>query len=200
MNEEEFSVEELTQAIKDYMNRTDSVEDIIKEKKEERELSNKSFECVWDGYKTVNNSVRTEIFVFRKAAFKVLFLATYTSILQSINRSNASDELYNLYKNICSRIDELKSEKELLTLIKIAVKELEKYNAYECNYDITMLLAMLNDKNSLMYDILSEDINSLAIRMKGISYMTNNNKRKELHDLNESIDYKVKELKLKKSY
>ena len=200
MNEEEFSVEELTQAIKDYMNRTDSVEDIIKEKKEERELSNKSFECVWDGYKTVNNSVRTEIFVFRKAAFKVLFLATYTSILQSINRSNASDELYNLYKNICSRIDELKSEKELLTLIKIAVKELEKYNAYECNYDITMLLAMLNDKNSLMYDILSEDINSLAIRMKGISYMTNNNKRKELHDLNESIDYKVKELKLKQSY
>ncbi len=200
MNEEEFSVEELTQAIKDYMNRTDSVENIIKEKKEERELSNKSFECVWDGYKTVNNSVRTEIFVFRKAAFKVLFLATYTSILQSINRSNASDELYNLYKNICSRIDELKSEKELLTLIKIAVKELEKYNAYECNYDITMLLAMLNDKNSLMYDILSEDINSLAIRMKGISYMTNNNKRKELHDLNESIDYKVKELKLKQSY
>ena len=200
MNEEEFSVEELTQAIKDYMNRTDSVEDIIKEKKEERELSNKSFECVWDGYKTVNNSVRTEIFVFKKAALKVALLATYTSIMKSISRGNASDELFGLYSNICSRIDELKSEKELLTLIKIAVKELEKYNAYECNYDITMLLAMLNDKNSLMYDILSEDINSLAIRMKGISYMTNNNKRKELHDLNESIDYKVKELKLKQSY
>ena len=200
MNEEEFSVEELTQAIKDYMNRTDSVENIIKEKKEERGLSNKSFECVWDGYKTVNNSVRTEIFVFKKAALKVALLATYTSIMKSINRGNASDELFGLYSNICSRIDELKSEKELLTLIKIAVKELEKYNAYECNYDITMLLAMLNDKNSLMYDILSEDINSLAIRMKGISYMTNNNKRKELHDLNESIDYKVKELKLKQSY
>ncbi len=199
MNEEEFNMEQITQAIKDYMNKTQTVEEVLSEKIQEDKNVKESFSVLWESYKNVSTSRNNEELVFKKAAVRVYFYSILINIFQSYNRSDAPEEIYKLYMSIRDNIKELKSEKELLIMIRDTIKILEKYKAYECNYDLSVLLALINDKNCLMYDILKEDLNGMAIRLRGISYF-GSSKREELQNINENIDYKVTELKLKKSY
>ena len=200
MDEENINMDEIRQMILNYMQQTSNVESVLNDAKEEYDKSKNSFKLLWEGYDTVATSRNKEVLVLRKAALKIYFASLLTGIFSMFNRSDAYIEMNKLYDSICKSIDDLKDEKELLLIIKNTIKELEKYNAYECNYDISLLLALINDKHSLMYDITTEDIKSLSIRMRGISYMTDNNNREELKNINENIDYKVKELKLKKTY
>ena len=104
----------------------------------------------------------------------------------------------NLHSDISQSIRDLREERELLLNIKKAIKELQKYEAIDCNYDISLLLSLINDKNSLMYEVLNESIQSLNVRLRGISF-SSTNKAEELELINENIEYKVQELKLLKN-
>ena len=198
--EEEFDYELFRELVKQYMNQTPNVEDVLNEKKEEISAAKKSFELLWEGYNSVSDERKNEIAILRKASARIYLYSFVVYIFSKFNRSDAVGEMDKLLDSLLASIKDLKDEKELLLMIKNTIQELEKYNAPECNYDLSLLLALINEKHGLMYDITTEDINSLAVRMKGISYMTDNNKREDLKNVNENIEYKVNELKLRKTY
>ena len=198
--EEEFDYELFRELVKQYMNQTPNVEDVLNEKKEEISAAKKSFELLWEGYNSVSDERKNEIAILRKASARIYLYSFVVYIFSKFNRSDAVGEMDKLLDSLLASIKDLKDEKELLLMIKNTIQELEKYNAPECNYDLSLLLALINEKHGLMYDITTEDINSLAVRMNGISYMTDNNKREDLKNVNENIEYKVNELKLRKTY
>ncbi len=97
MNEEEFNMEQITQAIKDYMNKTQTVEEVLSEKIQEDKNVKESFSVLWESHKNVSTSRNNEELVFKKAAARVYFYSILINIFQSFNRSDAPEEIYKLY-------------------------------------------------------------------------------------------------------
>jgi hypothetical protein len=131
---------------------------------------------------------------------RTLLCYALNKVLCAFVRSDACDELLLLNKSIDASLAELREEKKLLANIRSAVKELQKYNIDECNYDMALLLALINEKNDLMLRKLNEEVKGLGIRLRGIDYYSNSKIQEDLDLVSENIDYKVQKLELTHKY
>ncbi len=198
-DEEAFKEEVLKQA-QEYLNRTSTVGEVIDMKKEELDQIKADFKALWQAYNITAKTRRDEVWILERSKIRTYLYGILVKLLYFTSRSDAYEEVMNIHSNICGYLNELREERELLLQIKAAIKELEKYSAVDCNYDISMLLSLIVQKNALIFDVLNEDVNSLQIRLKGIDYISAKNKREELKDVNENIEYQVQELQLKPKY
>jgi hypothetical protein len=97
-------------------------------------------------------------------------------------------------------LKDLREEKDLLRNMRSAIKELEKYDIDDCNYDMALLLALINEKNDLLMKRLNEEVRGLGIRLRGIDYYSNSKIQEDLDLVSENIDYKVQKLELTHKY
>lgn len=196
--DEESFKDEVLKAAQEYLQHTTTIDEAIDGRKKQIAAAKESFEIIWEAYNTVSKSRNKEEYIFRKARMRIYLYGILVNLLSAFNRRGAYEEVMNLHSDISQSIKDLREERELLLNIKKAIKELQKYEAIDCNYDISLLLSLINDKNSLMYEVLNESIQSLNVRLRGISF-SSTNKAEQLELINENIDYKVQELKLLKN-
>jgi len=197
-DEKAFTEEVLRQA-KEYLNHTKTVDEAITSRKEEIADIKENFKALWKAYGIVSKSRNQESQMFKETKIRLYLYSMLVKLLSAFYRKGTYDEIMGVHDSISLSLKELKQEKELLNIIKNAIKELEKYQATDCNYDMSLLLSLINEKNALMYSVLKEDVDSLRIRMKGFDYSSNTNYREDLKDIDASINNKVNELKLIKS-
>ena len=196
---EEF-VEAVMQAAREYLNHTTTIEDAIAGQKAQIESTRKNFKCLWEAYETVSKNRNKKQDEMTKIKIKMFITAIIVSLLDAFVKEDMYVQVMEVHNGVSKSIDDIKREKELLRVIKEAIQELEKYQAIDCNYDLSLLLSLIYDKNNLIYGIIKEDIESLSVRIKGINFSSNTNKREELKSINEEIDEKVKLLGLKPKY
>lgn len=192
MSSNEFN-RDLLKMVSDILGKYESIESMEAEK--EQDIKD-NFLMLWDIYKTVSKSRNKQEIDFVIVKIRMRLYAMLVKILSAFNRSDTYDQMMIIHGNISDAIKELKKEKEFLNTIKDVIKELEIHKNTDKNYNISLLLLLIYDKNCLIYDVLKEEIESLQIRMKGIDYASNTGKRKELENTNISIENKAKELKL----
>ncbi len=196
---EEF-VEAVMQAAREYLNHTTTIEDAIAGQKAQIESVKNNFKCLWEAYETVSKNRNKKQDEMTKIKIKMFITAIIVSLLDAFVKEDMYVQVMEVHNGVSKSIDDIKREKELLRVIKEAIQELEKYQAIDCNYDLSLLLSLIHDKNNLIYGIIKEDIESLSVRIKGINFSSNTNKREELDSINEEIDKKVKLLGLKPKY
>ena len=201
---EDFSEEEFRQkvinAARVDLDQTPNISDTLEAKKAELANTKANFEAIWAAYKTLSKARNKEEWQFIDAKVRTLLYASLNRLLFFLVRADAYDQLMELNEKIDGSLKELREERQLLLNMKSAIKELEKYKIDDCNYDMALLLALINEKNAVLIKILNEEVYGLSIRIKGINYSSNSNMREDLQVINENIDYKVQRLSLDRRY
>ena len=179
---------------------TPNIGECIKITKNNLKQIEENFNAIWEAYKMLKKAITNEEWKFIDAKARTLLCYALNKVLCAFVRSDACDELLLLNKSIDASLAELREEKKLLANIRSAVKELQKYNIDECNYDMALLLALINEKNALLLTRLNEEVYALGVRIKGINYASNKKTDEDLALVNENIDYKVQRLELTHRY
>ncbi len=172
-----------------------TIDEALEQRKEQIKTIKEDFKFLWETYKTVSLTRQVEMKQQKMAQIRTYLYGILVGMFSSFYRDGAYEQVSKLGTSISSSIKELKEEKKLLSDIKSAIKELEKYETIDCNYDISKLLSLIGDKNVLLDGILKNDTRSLQIRLKGIDYASSDYKTK-LDEINRDIDSKVQQLNL----
>ncbi len=194
MEEENFDFNSLMEFVKSEIEKTYTVEEAVKEKKREDDIIRDNFKVLWENYKSVNDIRKDSIKNLTSAKYRLLL----SNLLIIIIRSDAKIEIDKLISLVDCSTKELKDEKELLIIIRNAIKELESILANGCNYELCDLLSNLYDKNMCIYNNVTSAIQASATRLRGINTQTPEKYIREKEELDKKINDSVIKLGLKK--
>ena len=190
---DDIDLDELNEYIKNELNKTYTVKEVIEERIKEEESIKESFNTLWNNYNTVKKVRDLSIYNLRNAKYKIILLNLFLLLF----RNDVKSEIDKIINVINNANNELIDEKELLILIRDALKELQKHKAINANYEMSNLLSCLYDKNVAIYKSVCEDISNSTAIIKGFNIPSVNKYKDEIDDLNYEINESVKKLGLK---
>lgn len=174
----------LNKLLNELVNSITSVDDAIKDKEEENKLLKESFNNVKNLYKDVSNVRKMIIDQLNLSKFKLQLVKLYSILINS-----GYIDILNLELNKINETNyEFKSQKNLLIAIKDSIKKLEKYNTGVCNYDISVLLWLIYDKDFKVIEILNDYLKTCEYAMNGITYYGNKRLDDDLEEINNQIN------------
>ena len=193
-NEEAFRQKVINAAQAD-LDETPNIGESIQKRKNDLAQIKDNFNAIWAAYKALKKARNHEEWQFIDAKVRTLLYAILNKLLSAFVR-----EIMKLNDKIDLSLKDLREEKDLLRNMRSAIKELEKYDIDDCNYDMALLLALINEKNDLLMRRLNEEVRGLGIRLRGIDYYSNSKIQEDLDLVSENIDYKVQKLELTHKY
>lgn len=199
IDEEELRAQ-VKQMAEQYLYGVTSVPKTIEDEKKALEEAKASFKSLWETYNNTKKSRSYTAYLLRREKIRIGLYKALLNLFQAFNKQDACEELDNLSSSITISLQELRDEKDLFAIIRLAIKELSKYQAIDCNYDISELLALMYNKHRLIYAVEQEDWQSFQVRNRGINYISNGVNRAELDQTNQSIEEKIQGLELKPRY
>ena len=174
----------LNKLLNELVNSITSVDDAIKDKEEENKLLKESFNNVKNLYKDVSNVRKMIIDQLNLSKLKLQLVKLYSILINS-----GYIDILNLELNKINETNyEFKSQKNLLIAIKDSIKKLEQYNTGVCNYDISVLLSLIYDKDFKVIEILNDYLKTCEYAMKGITYYGNKRLDDDLEEINNQIN------------
>ena len=194
MNEENINYEELAELVKMEMMKSHNVKDVIADKEEENKLVKNSFSNLWQLYNAVDEERVKSIKEYNKVIVKILV----KNFLVMVIRNDVYFEIEDLVKFIKVNIRNLKDEKELLIMIKDAIRELERLLAVDCNLDLAVLLASIHNKNIAINESVFANVISCLSRTRGIRTQIPAKYDEKIEECNYRIDELIVKLGLKK--
>ncbi len=198
-NEEAFRQKVINAAQAD-LDETPNIGESIQKRKNDLAQIKDNFNAIWAAYKALKKARNHEEWQFIDAKVRTLLYAVLNKLLSAFVRAGTYDEIMKLNDKIDLSLKDLREEKDLLRNMRSAIKELEKYDIDDCNYDMALLLALINEKNDLLMRRLNEEVRGLGIRLRGIDYYSNSKIQEDLDLISENIDYKVQKLELTHKY
>lgn len=185
---EEFIKKELEKSFN-----STKIEDIIKEREEDLHLIDESFKALDTDFKTTNKTRKEIATSLCIAIIHINILKIFEFIF---NDFELVDELDKLIGKVSNAYSEIISQKEVMIIVREAYKKLKSLEIYECNGDISDLLALMQEKDELLYDDILSEIRLTSSRVKGFN--TYKKENKELDEINEKIEKKLHRLGLSK--
>ena len=193
MDDDNFDVNELFKQIFSQMEKISNIDEALQAHSVEEAMIKDSFNNVWNNYNLVSDN--------RKKALKALFILRlqlfFSFFIRSIINNDIGLEVDSLIDKIKASSLKIKNQKELLILIKKALKKLESKLIYDCNYDINELLELLYIEDFIIIKIVSEEINRFETRMNRIAIYPSQRYNDDLNKIEEQIDEYAKSLGLK---
>ena len=193
MDDDNFDVNELFKQIFSQMEKISNIDEALQAHSVEEAMIKDSFNNVWNNYNLVSDN--------RKKALKALFILRlqlfFSLFIRSIINNDIGLEVDSLIDKIKASSLKIKNQKELLILIKKALKKLESKLIYDCNYDINELLELLYIEDFIIIKIVSEEINRFETRMNRIAIYPSQRYNDDLNKIEEQIDEYAKSLGLK---
>lgn len=175
--------EELKQLVKEMFENSSSVDDVIKQRKQEIEINKESFIAVKKNYRVAAASRHINLTNLRLLRLSVKFYKLKLQFLQ--------DEGYKLYEEYENRIngsiEEIYNLKSILKLIKIAINRLEKVEETLCLKEINELIYNIIQKQGLICDYVEDLAEKYSLRYEGINITSNNKLEQELNKTDENI-------------
>lgn len=187
---EDISEEELNKLREDT-----TIDGVIKLKNIEESAIDEYFNYIWTTYHQMQNGRKDILKNLKQAKLRISLL---NFIMKITNDEDIHKELEILLNCIKNNIDIIKSEKELINLVYIAIEKLQRYRIVDANEEIYNILDLLNEKNIILFDSVSDAIGNLATRINGIS-ITTKDVSKQIEDTDTQINTSVLNLGLKKS-
>ena len=191
--DEEVKGEELKRLIDEALNKTETIEEILKAKEEEL----KETKLI---YKELKNDFRKTREILKELIMRIRFSSIILRIEQSGSVLFGScvdpSEFDVIIDDMKLYIKELKTDLKFLKVLEKAFKSLTKYNIYEKMYDITDLLILYYERSQLREKILTTKINTLSARVRGINMQPNNREEKDIEEKDSEIKRLTMELGL----
>lgn len=191
--DEEIKEEELKRLIDEALNKTETIEEILKAKEEEL----KETKLI---YKELKNDFRKTREILKELIMRIRFSSIILRIEQSGSVLFGScvdpSEFDVIIDDMKLYIKELKTDLKFLKVLEKAFKSLTKYNVYEKMYDITDLLVLYYERSQLREKILTTKINTLSARVRGINMQPNNREEKDIEEKDSEIKRLTMELGL----
>ena len=188
MDEENFDYEELREFVKQEMEKTYTVSEALKEREEEENLVKESFDALWQNYNAVEEIRHEALKNLRGVKYRIIL----SNLLWLLIRYDVKEEVDLVVELMSKASNEIKDQKEMLTTIKNPILKLQAHMAYNCNYELAILLSNIYDKNVVIYDGVCKEMSAAASRIRGFGTQTPDyeSKKKEL-------DLKIDESMLK---
>ena len=191
--DEEVKGEELKRLIDEALNKTETIEEILKAKEEEL----KETKLI---YKELKNDFRKTREILKELIMRIRFSSIILRIEQSGSVLFGScvdpSEFDVIIDDMKLYIKELKTDLKFLKVLEKAFKSLTKYNVYEKMYDITDLLVLYYERSQLKEKLLTTKINILSARVRGINMQPNNREEKDIEEKDSEIKRLTMELGL----
>lgn len=190
---EDYNYKEIEEMIIAEMGKTYTIEEALKEREDEEKLVKDSFDSLWKNYNAVEKIRHDAIKNMREVKYKIIL----SNLLWLLIRYDVQEEINIVIDLMSKATNEIKDQKEILKIIKETIQKLQAHMAYTCNYDLAMLLSYIYDKNVLIYDEVSKEMNASASRIRGFGTQTPDYSDKK-QELDEKINDSIIKLGLKK--
>lgn len=192
---EEFTFDEtamnnIAKIVKAEMERNYTVEEAIANKKSQDEITKNVFANLFLIYNTIEKSRKDTIKEINITKLKIIL----GNFLVMVFRDDVYEEIEKLFIFMNESKKDLKKEKELLIKIRNAIIRLENVLAVECNMNLAILLAGINDKNIAINEELYENVVASLSRTRGINTQTTDKHREKIEECNQVIDVYSKKL------
>lgn len=191
--DEEIKEEELKRLIDEALNKTETIEEVLKAKEEELKETKAIYKELRSNFRKTREILK-ELIIRLKLSSIVLRIEQGGSILLGLEI--APSEFNSIIDDMKLNIKELKADLKFLKVLEKAFKSLTKYNIYEKMYDITDLLILYYERSQLREKILTTKINVLSARVRGINMQTNNREEKDIEEKDSEIKRLTMELGL----
>lgn len=191
--DEEIKEEELKKLIDEALNKTETIEEVLKAKEEELKETKAIYKELRSNFRKTREILK-ELIIRLKLSSIVLRIEQGGSILLGLEI--APSEFNSIIDDMKLNIKELKADLKFLKVLEKAFKSLTKYNIYEKMYDITDLLILYYERSQLREKILTTKINTLSARVRGINMQPNNREEKDIEEKDSEIKRLTMELGL----
>lgn len=190
----EMTDEEFRKLVLDTLNASLTIEEAIKEQKENEATTKESFMMTKEICKNVKYFSTKHLLMMHYMRYRLYLLKLFTYIIQSENY----DMVCDVIDKIIESEEEFKRQNKILNELKSAILKLEKNRADSCNFNICSLLMNINKKEVLLLDILNDYFKKSHLAVKGIQYFGTNENQEELTEINNNIENSIKTLGLRK--
>lgn len=191
--DEEIKEEELKKLIDEALNKTETIEEVLKAKEEELKETKAIYKELRSNFRKTREILK-ELIIRLKLSSIVLRIEQGGSILLGLEI--APSEFNSIIDDMKLNIKELKADLKFLKVLEKAFKSLTKYNIYEKMYDITDLLILYYERSQLREKILTTKINTLSARVRGINMQPNSREEKDIEEKDSEIKRLTMELGL----
>ena len=193
INKIEIDEDTLRQLVLDALHASNTIDEVLENKKQEDAMTKKSFKVAWDGYRAVKKSKNVNLMILKTTRLRLQLLRIIALIFNS-----SSKEILDMIDDKIQEVSsEYISEKDILIQIQKSLKKLQAAKASNCNFEICKLLALLVIKNELLMNSFSEDLDKYRMASRGIDYISSGKTQEELDELNNQIDESIFRLGLK---
>ena len=193
MNEDEFDYELLKNEVINQMNTTFSIDEALEINDVRIKNIKENFKQTWENYHIVDDTRKNYVNKINITRFQMFF----SFFLSSLINNDIGLEVDSLINKLKSSSLEINKQKEILILIKKALKKLEKNLVVDCNYDICELLELLYQKENILFNQVIHYIKISSAKISRINIIPSDKNIKDLDDINELIDMYVLKLGLK---
>ena len=194
MEKIEYTDQELEEMIEKAIESFPSVQEALDKKKNEDELIKESFDASFEVYNGVSRFRKDTVNMLKLSSIQ-LRLAKLLSILLNNGASEYIDLSYDKTKEIVSLIHE---DDKIINEVKKSLKLLCSNGVIICNYDLSVLLALINEKTEVLVNILGDYLERYTNAAGGITYISNKNYESRVNELNDLINHQVLKLGLNK--
>ena len=194
MEKIEYTDQELEEMIEKAIESFPSVQEALDKKKNEDELIKESFDASFEVYNGVSRFRKDTVNMLKLSSIQ-LRLAKLLSILLNTGASEYIDLSYDKTKEIVSLIHE---DDKIINEVKKSLKLLYSNDVIICNYDLSVLLALINEKTEVLVNILGDYLERYTNAAGGITYISNKNYESKVNELNDLINHQVLKLGLNK--
>lgn len=194
MEKIEYTDQELEEMIEKAIESFPSVQEALDKKKNEDELIKESFDASFEVYNGVSRFRKDTVNMLKLSSIQ-LRLAKLLSILLNNGASEYIDLSYDKTKEIISLIHE---DDRIINEVKKSLKLLCSNDVIICNYDLSVLLALINEKTEVLVNILGDYLERCTNAAGGITYISNKDYESKVNELNDLINHQVLKLGLNK--
>lgn len=194
MEKIEYTDQELEEMIEKAIESFPSVQEALDKKKNEDELIKESFDASFEVYNGVSRFRKDTVNMLKLSSIQ-LRLAKLLSILLNNGASEYIDLSYDKTKEIVSLIHE---DDKIINEVKKSLKLLCSNDVIICNYDLSVLLALINEKTEVLVNILGDYLERYTNAAGGITYISNKDYESRVNELNDLINHQVLKLGLNK--
>lgn len=182
--DEDINSETLKKLIDEALNKTETIEEILKAKEEELKET-----------KAIYKELRSDFRKTREILKELIMRIRFSSIALRIEQSGSvlfgscvdPSEFDAIIDDMKLCIKELKADLKFLRVLEKAFKSLTKYNVYEKMYDITDLLVLYYERSQLKEKLLTTKINILSARVRGFNMQSHSSEEKDIEEKNSEI-------------
>ena len=144
----EYIDELLKNEVINQMNTTFSIDEALEINDVRIKNIKENFKQTWENYHIVDDTRKNYVNKINITRFQMFF----SFFLSSLINNDIGLEVDSLINKLKSSSLEINKQKEILILIKKALKKLEKNLVVDCNYDICELLELLYQKENILFN------------------------------------------------